>query len=147
MGHSYEDSKKIVLKTILILGVITLIEVLIALTGKGYIIEGFPVSAYLMGFLMITLSMYKAYLIVFEFMHMKYETAGLVRSVLLPTLLLIWAIIAFLWEGDTWKERRIKDSTPVELTVPVSDHPQKSETDLEDHKNEEEPDHTEEEDH
>ena len=40
MSHTYEASKKIALKTIIILAVITVIEVMIALTGKGYIIEG-----------------------------------------------------------------------------------------------------------
>ena len=37
---------------------------------------------------MIIMSIVKAYLIIFEFMHMKYEIPGLVKSVLLPTLLL-----------------------------------------------------------
>ncbi|NDG46898.1 MAG: hypothetical protein EBY37_07320 [Flavobacteriia bacterium] len=37
---------------------------------------------------------------------MKYEVPGLVRSVLLPTLLLIWAIIAFFYEGSDWQNRR-----------------------------------------
>jgi len=52
--------------------------------------------------LMIVMSLYKAFFIVFEFMHMKYEVPGLVKSVLMPTLLLIWAVIAFFTEGNTW---------------------------------------------
>ena len=39
-------------------------------------------------------------------MHMAYEVRGLVMSVLLPTSLLIWAIIAFFQEGNSWGERR-----------------------------------------
>ena len=39
-------------------------------------------------------------------MHMKYEVPGLAKSVLLPTVLLIWAIIAFFWEGNDWNKRR-----------------------------------------
>ena len=61
---------------------------------------------YVAGLIIIALSLYKAYFIVYEFMHMKYEMRGLAMSVLLPTLLLIWAIIAFFQEGDSWKERR-----------------------------------------
>jgi hypothetical protein len=38
--------------------------------------------------------------------------------VLLPTLLLVWAIIAFFQEGDSWKDRREqikeKDAQPAE---------------------------------
>jgi cytochrome c oxidase subunit IV len=106
MGLSYEKSKKIVFQTIILLGVITLIEVLIALLGKGYIIEGFHLPHMLMVIVMIALSLTKAVYIIFEFMHMKYEVPGLVRSVLLPVLLLVWGVIAFLYEGNDWGNRR-----------------------------------------
>ena len=55
---------------------------------------------------MIIMSIVKAYLIIFEFMHMKYEVPGLVKSVLLPTLLLVWGAIAFTWEGSYWGNTR-----------------------------------------
>ena len=106
MGHSYEVSKKVALKTIIILAVITVIEVLIALTGKGYIIKGFHIWPWLMNLSMISLSLYKAYLIVGEFMHMRHEVKSLAMTVLLPTLLLVWGIIAFMYEGDAWKNNR-----------------------------------------
>lgn len=61
---------------------------------------------YIMNLLMIVLSFYKAYKIVYEFMHMGYEVKGLALSVLLPTLLLVWGVIAFLQEGSAWKDRR-----------------------------------------
>ncbi len=107
MGHhSYEDSVKLVTKTILLLGAITLFEVIFALYGKGYIIEGQELPLVVVGGVMIALSLVKAYYVVYEFMHMKYEVPGLVKSVLLPTLLLVWAIVAFFWEGMDWKKRR-----------------------------------------
>jgi cytochrome c oxidase subunit IV len=123
MGHlSYEESKKVATKIILILGVITLVEVIIALMGKGYIIEGWHWPWYLTGFIMIVLSITKAYLIVYEFMHMKYEVPSLVRSVLLPTVLLVWAVIAFFWEGSDWQKRRTliekKNSEEVDKVTP-----------------------------
>ncbi|MDX1407979.1 MAG: cytochrome C oxidase subunit IV family protein [Saprospiraceae bacterium] len=108
MGHDYHKAKKIALKTILILAVVTVIEVLIALGGKGHLIEGFHMVWWLMGLLMIIGSLYKAYLIVGEFMHMKHEVRALGLSVLLPTLLLVWAIIAFMYEGGAWKGNRQK---------------------------------------
>lgn len=110
MAHDYTSAKKIALKTILILAVVTVIEVMIALTGKGYIIEGYHAPKLIMNTLMIAMSIYKAYLIVFEFMHMKYEARGLMLSVLLPVCLLFWAIIAFLYEGNAWKGNRHKVS-------------------------------------
>jgi cytochrome c oxidase subunit IV len=97
MGHTYEVSKKVALKTIIILAVVTVVEVLIALTGKGYIIEGLHFPWYIMNFVMICMSLYKAYLIVGEFMHMRHEVKALGMTVVLPTLLLVWAIIAFMY--------------------------------------------------
>lgn len=122
MGHlSYESSKKIATKTISILAFITIFEVLFALLGKGYLIEGFHISGWITGFMMVVLSLVKAYLIVYEFMHMKYEVPGLVKTVLLPTLLLVWAIIAFLAEGKTWfnYRERVKNPTVEEVNTPV----------------------------
>ena len=106
MALDYNASKKLVLKTIIILGIITFGEVLFALLGKGYIISGFHIPHVIMGGVMIFLSAVKAYFIVYEFMHLKYEVPGLLKSVLLPTFLLVWAIIAFLYEGNDWGQRR-----------------------------------------
>ncbi|MDG1100587.1 MAG: cytochrome C oxidase subunit IV family protein [Saprospiraceae bacterium] len=107
MGHmTYEQSKSVALKLIIVLAVITILEVAIALVGKGYIIEGFHAPIFVMAILMIGLSLYKAYKIVYEFMHLGHEVPGLLKSVLLPVLLLVWAIIAFFWEGSDWNARR-----------------------------------------
>jgi len=120
MGHlSYEGSKKIATKTISILAFITIFEVLFALLGKGYLVDGFYISGWITGGMMIILSIVKAYLIVYEFMHMKYEVPGLVRTVLLPTLLLVWAIIAFLAEGKYWFNSRDRINKKSETSAPV----------------------------
>ena len=108
-GLTYEEAKKHVRNGLLLLGLVTLVEVFFSLLGKGHIIEGLgnlTWLSYLIGFVLIVLSLYKAYYIVYEFMHMRYEVRGLAFSVLLPTLLLVWAIIAFFQEGNSWKERR-----------------------------------------
>lgn len=117
MAHEYSAAKKIALKTIIILAVITVVEVLVALTGKGYIIDGYHAPKLVMNTLMIAMSVYKAYLIVFEFMHMKYEARGLMLSVLLPVCLLIWAVIAFLHEGNAWKNNRstVQERSKIEV--------------------------------
>ena len=116
-GISYEEGKKKVFQGFILLGIITAVEVIIALFGNGYIIHGFELPKYIMYPIMIGLSLYKAYFIVNEFMHMKYEVKGLAMSVILPTILLIWAIIAFLHEGNSWGERReqIKDRDEIDV--------------------------------
>jgi cytochrome c oxidase subunit IV len=115
-GVSYEEGKKQAYRGFVLLGIITIIEVLIALIGNGHVIEGFKMVKWIMYPLMIGFSLYKAYFIVSEFMHMKYEVRGLAMSVILPTMLLIWAIIAFLQEGNSWGNRRelIKDKNSID---------------------------------
>lgn len=110
MGHlSYEESIKKVYRGLVLLAAVTLVEVFLSLLGKGYVIPGaedYSAIIYLVGLGLIGLSLYKAYFIIYEFMHMRYEMKGLAMTVLLPTLLLVWAIIAFFQEGDSWKGRR-----------------------------------------
>lgn len=109
-GVSYEQGKKNVYKGLVILAVVTLVEVLFSLLGKGHLIHFSPSAqhtVYLISSLaIIALSLYKAYYILFEFMHLRYENKALVRTVLIPTGLLIWALIALLMEGKYWKDSR-----------------------------------------
>jgi cytochrome c oxidase subunit IV len=110
MEHlSYEDSKKGVYRGLILLAVVTLIEVFFSLLGKGHVISGaenYKLLIIIASLFILGLSIYKAYFIIYEFMHMKYEVKGLSRTVLLPLVLLIWAIIAFFWEGNDWNKRR-----------------------------------------
>ncbi|GAA5220494.1 cytochrome C oxidase subunit IV family protein [Membranihabitans marinus] len=127
MAHqSYEAQKKAVYKGLVFLAIITLIEVVFSLFGKGHIIwEGAAHSVvvkYVVGLIIIGLSLYKAFFIIFEFMHMSHEKKTLARSVLLPMCLLIWAVIAFLYEGNYWNNSRsyilAKDHEKTERVMP-----------------------------
>ena len=118
MAHtSYEESKKLVFKGMWILAAVTLIEVAISLFGKGYLgvdpksmgaEGGINILLILVGIGLIVFSLYKAYYIVFKFMHMGHEAKGLRLTVLMPMLLLVWALIAFFQEGSSWKDSREK---------------------------------------
>ncbi len=120
---AHEDHSKAIRQVYVglgILAVITLIEVGVSLFGKGHIMDGMQNIrwvVYVAALLIIVLSLYKAKFIIYEFMHMRYEVPGLVRSVLLPVLLLVWAIIAFFLEGDYWKTKRDKVEERNELGV------------------------------
>ncbi len=110
-GINYDQAKKDVYKGMLLLGAVTLIEVIVSLFGKGHLgfdPSGMTIIIGIVGFLLIALSLYKAYFIIYEFMHMGHEVKGLRMTVLLPMLLLVWAIIAFFNEGSAWKNRREK---------------------------------------
>jgi cytochrome c oxidase subunit IV len=107
---TYDEQKRFVFRGLMLLGAITIVEVIVALLAKGHLVHGvsfahgFGHILYML--LMIGFSIYKAYFIIFFFMHMAYEIRGMMLSVLLPTTLLIWAIIAFFQEGSAWGSRR-----------------------------------------
>ncbi len=125
--QSYEDQKKLVFYGLKLLGVITIVEVVFALFAKGHIVPsitfgkdgGFGQLLYMVA--MIGASLYKAYFIIFFFMHMAGEIRGLMLSVLLPTALLIWAIIAFFQEGTEWGRSRekIKERNELPAAAPT----------------------------
>ena len=122
-GHrSYEESKKFVFKGLWLLAAVTLVEVFISLISKGHLISGFEKIGWLgviFALAIIVLSIYKAYFIIYEFMHMGSEVRGLRLTVLMPMLLLVWGVIAFFQEGNSWKERRqqIKEKNTEEVDM------------------------------
>lgn len=119
-GHlSYEESKTAVWKGLGLLAAVTVIEVVLSLLkAQDWAKDLWWLFSFL-AVLIIVLSVYKAYFIIFEFMHMAYEVRGLAMTVLLPTFLLLWGVIAFFWEGNAWKENRevIQDRNRMELTT------------------------------
>jgi cytochrome c oxidase subunit IV len=48
----------------------------------------------------IILTIFKAFFIVAEFMHLKHETKGLIWTILIPMGLLIWLLVALVSEGS-----------------------------------------------
>ncbi len=125
-GHlSYEEQKKLVFRGLILLAVLTVVEVIFALVARGHVTpsikyEHGSIFHYIYMLVMIGFSLYKAYFIIFNFMHLGSEVKGLAMSILLPCALLVWAIIAFFQEGDAWGERReqIQEKNR-ELTKPV----------------------------
>ena len=111
-GHmTYEESKRFVYRGLGLLAVITLIEVFFSLAGKGLLplthwAEDLWWIVYPIGVILIGLSLYKAYFIVFDFMHLRSEVKSMSLTILMPMALLIWAVVAFFHEGNFWGERR-----------------------------------------
>ena len=127
MGNlSYDESIKRVYFGLKLLAIVTLVEVIISLMGKGHIGFARGLVEYkwflaLVALALIGLSLYKAYFIIYEFMHMKYETPGLRWSVLAPMGLLVWAIIAFFQEGNAWGKARgdVKNQSSITVEQPT----------------------------
>ncbi len=108
-----KDTKKI-WKTFWILLGLTVAELALGLSHYAFHInEGF-LLLFIKG-AMIVLSLLKAVYITMTFMHLGDELKSLQLTVLVPLLLFVWFIIAFLYEGVSWKNmRHTHDRVPVE---------------------------------
>jgi cytochrome c oxidase subunit IV len=54
----------------------------------------------------VALTFVKAFYIVSEFMHLKHETKTLIWSIVLPMILVVWLVIALIYEGGAILEVR-----------------------------------------
>lgn len=52
----------------------------------------------------VGMTIVKAFYIVFEFMHLRYEVRALIWVILLPLIFLVWLLIALLYEGFQFSE-------------------------------------------
>lgn len=94
--EQYQSQVRAVWKATLYLGIITIVEVAIAL------IFGEKWPKLVLNSLFIIMSLWKAFYIIGEFMHIKYEKRTFALSLGLPLSFLIWGIIAFMWDGTEW---------------------------------------------
>src|SRR5580704_5935917 len=99
--HASFDARPI-WRTFWILLGITLVELLLATI---HLKTGFPPKLVLNGMYLI-LTCAKAFYIIAEFMHLRHEIKNMIMTVAVPALLFVWFIIAFLWDGSSFKELR-----------------------------------------
>ena len=94
-----KDKEKIskIWKTAGILALVTAVEFVLAFT--------FP-RGILLTSLFVLLTFVKTFYIVGEFMHLKYEVKTLIWSIIIPTLFVMWLILAMLMEGNSLFELR-----------------------------------------
>jgi len=108
----HESSTKRIWKTFWLLSVITLIELGIGLAIYT-IHKGEHPNAMLVLFfkgLVCILTLAKAYYIVSIFMHLGDEIRNMIMTIVVPLALFIWFIIAFLWDGNAWRNLRNTDA-------------------------------------
>jgi cytochrome c oxidase subunit IV len=73
-----------------IMAIITAFEFVIAFTMD---------AGHLKTAIFVVMTIFKAGYIVGEFMHLRYESKLLFWSILVPTVFIVWALVAFLYEG------------------------------------------------
>jgi len=101
--HSGGGVKEIV-KVTIILSVLTIIELIL-----GFWMMSMPLVSTLRlatkGTIVI-LMLAKAFYIVGYFMHLKHEIKNLIMTIVVPLALFVWFIIAFLYDGNSFRHLR-----------------------------------------
>lgn len=121
--HAGGGTKEII-KVTLILTVLTLIELALGFTMIG--MEDGLKKHFIKGVIVI-LMLAKAFYIVGYFMHLKHEIKNLIMTIVVPLMLFIWFIIAFLSDGHSfnnlrntynpyYKEKSQEKVTPIQKT-------------------------------
>jgi cytochrome c oxidase subunit IV len=68
------------------------------------------------------LTLAKAYYIVSVFMHLGDEIRNMIMTIVVPLLLFIWFIAAFIWDGNSYKNlRNTYDKHYKESTMPAQE--------------------------
>ncbi len=101
--HSGGGVKEIV-KVTIILSVLTIVEL-----ALGFWMMGMPLDSGLrlaVKGAIIILMMAKAFYIVAYFMHLKHEIKNLIMTIVVPLALFVWFIIAFLYDGNSFRHLR-----------------------------------------
>ena len=101
--HSDGAIKEIV-KVTIILSVLTVIELALGFWMMGMALES-GLRLAVKGTIVI-LMMAKAFYIVGYFMHLKHEIKNLIMTIVVPLCLFIWFIIAFLYDGNSFRHLR-----------------------------------------
>lgn len=99
------EEKNEVMKVTIILSVLTLVEL-----ALGFLMfKSFPEAGFARNFIkgtIIILMLAKAYYIVAYFMHLGHELKNLIMTIVVPLILFVWFIIAFLYDGHSFNVNR-----------------------------------------
>jgi cytochrome c oxidase subunit 4 len=106
-GSTHDDSAfyATVKKVTIILSVITIIELCMGLLIYK-IGEGSHTSVLLIKGVVTILSLAKAFYITSYFMHLGDEIRNMIMTIVVPLILFVWFIAAFLIDGNSWKNLR-----------------------------------------
>jgi cytochrome c oxidase subunit IV len=125
--HHTDDAefKRRVKKTTILLSVITVIELAIGLSI--YTIHKGENPSHLLVLMfkgvVCILTLAKAYYIVSVFMHLGDEIRNMIMTIVVPLLLFVWFIAAFIFEGNSYKNlRNTYDPHFKESTMPKEHH-------------------------
>lgn len=104
-SHTNESNSNSAVKRIwtvfVILSVVTIVEVIFGILRPEFLEVTYIARMKLLNWIFILLTLYKAYLITWAFMHMEHEAKGLRRAVVWTAVFLIaYLVFILLTEGD-----------------------------------------------
>jgi cytochrome c oxidase subunit IV len=102
--QSDEEFRRKVRKTTIYLSVITIIELCLGLAMYATDLPDW-VDMFIKGIIVI-LTLAKAFYIVSIFMHLGDEIRNMIMTIVVPLLLFVWFIAAFLWDGNEYRNLR-----------------------------------------
>ena len=118
--HHHTDAgefKRRIRNTTILLSVITVIEL-----GLGLLLYATDMPGWLNLFIkgvICILTLAKAFYIVSVFMHLGDEIRNMIMTIVVPLMLFIWFIGAFLWDGNSYRTSRNRyDKYYQEKTAP-----------------------------
>ena len=100
-AHGSFDTKPI-WRTFWILLGITMVELILATI---HLKTGFP-NKYVLNGVYLILTCAKAFYIIAEFMHLRHEIKNLIMTIAVPALLFVWFFVAFVTDGNSYRELR-----------------------------------------
>lgn len=74
---------------------------LLAVTALEFVIAFTMDRSTFRVFIFIGLTIFKAFYIVAEFMHLKHEVKALIWTIIIPCVFVMWLLVALLAEGDS----------------------------------------------
>jgi cytochrome c oxidase subunit IV len=78
--------------------------ILVGLTAVEFVFAFFMEAGTARNAIFIILTLFKAFYIVAEFMHLKHETKALIWSIIIPLALIVWLMVALISEGSYYFE-------------------------------------------
>lgn len=101
MSHEHVSNTSRIWKVFILLSVVTTVEVALGIVKPEFLHMTNFLGMNLLNWIFILLTIYKAYYIVWAFMHMEGETAALRRSVVWTVIfLIIYLVFILLVEGN-----------------------------------------------
>jgi cytochrome c oxidase subunit IV len=111
MAHAHESNTKRIWFVFGLLSLVTIVEVALGMIKPDILFKNSLLGLNLLNWVFIILTLYKAYYIVWAFMHMEGETTGLRRSVVWTVIFLVIYLVFILLVEANYIYGVFRDST------------------------------------